>query len=153
MRRLLVLSLLSCCACAGSASPISPTVHTVTVDPTLPTTTASAVISSAAQLAGSWSNIDPNTRGLTHATITAQSGMLSVHMWGACSPIDCDWGTASIPVSNVVGSSSFPLVWIFTNGITSNDTVTFLINGQLSVASHDTAAWLDVSYTSVFAPN
>ncbi len=62
---------------------------------------------------GSWTNIDPNTRGITHIQIdfschdvvlcgvdangnvscTPPGPPFQVHMWGKCSPSDCDWGT------------------------------------------------------------
>ncbi len=53
---------------------------------------------------GNWVNADPNTRSLTRAVLsfTCQDQVLNgqlyppgppwhIHLWGACSPNDCDW--------------------------------------------------------------
>ncbi len=62
---------------------------------------------------GSWSNIDPATRGITkievsfscndqvlcgvdangNVTCTTPGAPYHLHLWGKCSPSDCDWGT------------------------------------------------------------
>ncbi|MCG6902184.1 MAG: hypothetical protein LJE68_05830 [Rhodobacter sp.] len=54
---------------------------------------------------GNWRNIDSNTRSITRATIRfqCQDQILNgrpyppgapwyIHLWGSCSPSDCDWG-------------------------------------------------------------
>jgi hypothetical protein len=37
---------------------------------------------------GVWVNEDPDTGGITRVEIAPWT----VHMWGACTPTDCDWG-------------------------------------------------------------
>jgi hypothetical protein len=45
----------------------------------------------AGPFAGSWINVDPNTRDITRLAITQNGRSLTVHAWGKCSPEDCDW--------------------------------------------------------------
>lgn len=55
---------------------------------------------------GSWVNLNPNTRGITHVNLrfTCQDQVLNgqpfppgppwhIHIFGKCHPRDCDWGT------------------------------------------------------------
>ncbi|OQY06100.1 MAG: hypothetical protein B6I22_06240 [Desulfobacteraceae bacterium 4572_123] len=41
---------------------------------------------------GTWKNIDSKTRGVTTIKISAKGSSASVHAWGSCTPVDCDWG-------------------------------------------------------------
>ena len=41
---------------------------------------------------GTWVNTDTNTNGLTKVVVKGAGGKASVHVWGKCSPQDCDWG-------------------------------------------------------------
>ena len=43
------------------------------------------------RFAGTWKNVDPNTRGVTKLAIKTTPSV-TVHAWGACTPKDCDWG-------------------------------------------------------------
>ncbi|MEM6321238.1 MAG: hypothetical protein AAF960_26510 [Bacteroidota bacterium] len=43
---------------------------------------------------GNWVNVDGNTRGITKMSIT-QNGN-TIHLFGSCSPTDCDWGKTSL---------------------------------------------------------
>lgn len=42
--------------------------------------------------AGTWKNVDNNTRGITTIRIKADGPNVRVHVWGKCHPNDCDWG-------------------------------------------------------------
>jgi len=64
---------------------------------------------------GNWTNDDPNTRGITHikvdfscndvilcgvdangkVTCSTPGPPFQVHLWGKCSPSDCDWGAVA----------------------------------------------------------
>jgi hypothetical protein len=77
---------------------------------------------------GTWFNIDPSTRGITKievnfscndqvqcgvdssgkVTCTTPGPPYQLHLWGKCSPSDCDWGTAD-GNDHWVGSTK----WIF----------------------------------------
>lgn len=48
------------------------------------------------QYIGTWTNIDRNTRGITKMVFGGDGGgKINVHVWGKCSPQDCDWGWKS----------------------------------------------------------
>ncbi|OPY50313.1 MAG: hypothetical protein A4E49_02788 [Methanosaeta sp. PtaU1.Bin112] len=47
---------------------------------------------SLAQFAGDWSNVDPNSGGITKLRIAISGASANVHAWGKCHPTDCDWG-------------------------------------------------------------
>lgn len=42
---------------------------------------------------GSWTNVDPDTSGVTRVAVVATANGIEVHVWGRCHPTDCDWGT------------------------------------------------------------
>lgn len=67
-----------------SSSAASPT------ETTSPTTSTSP--SAAAPFQGTWTNKDPNARGITKLVITQNGSEVKVHAWGKCHPSDCDWG-------------------------------------------------------------
>jgi hypothetical protein len=56
-------------------------------------TMAATASASLPQFLGTWTNTNPNTRGLTKLIITDIPGSgVMVHAWGQCHPQDCDWG-------------------------------------------------------------
>lgn len=57
-------------------------------------------LTNADQFIGNWTNVDANTRGITRTQISRSGSNLVVHMWGSCTPTDCDWGTVSTPVTD-----------------------------------------------------
>ncbi len=46
-----------------------------------------------APLLGTWKNCDATTRGIVRLVIGAARPSISVHVFGACHPTPCDWGT------------------------------------------------------------
>ncbi|MDJ0768171.1 MAG: PASTA domain-containing protein [Ilumatobacter sp.] len=42
--------------------------------------------------AGTWVNIDAETRGMTRLVIATDGGGATINGFGSCSPSDCDWG-------------------------------------------------------------
>jgi len=55
----------------------------------------STCTASLAQFAGDWSNVDPNTGGITKLSIAISGASANVHAWGKCHPTDCDWGSVN----------------------------------------------------------
>lgn len=57
---------------------------------------SSASAASRVDYVGAWMNDDPDTRGITRILIqTSGTKGLEVNAFGKCTPMDCDWGTAS----------------------------------------------------------
>jgi hypothetical protein len=53
------------------------------------------------QLVGTWVNVDPNTRDITHLIIAGNTdGSYSIHVYGACHPTDCDWNVVPLSLSS-----------------------------------------------------
>jgi hypothetical protein len=46
-----------------------------------------------ADLLGDWRNTDPATRDIVRILISESEGAIEVHVWGACHPSPCDWGS------------------------------------------------------------
>jgi thiol-disulfide isomerase/thioredoxin len=43
-------------------------------------------------ISGSWLNDDVDTRGASQVVVRNDNGRTLVHVWGRCTPSDCDWG-------------------------------------------------------------
>ncbi|OLB81455.1 MAG: hypothetical protein AUI14_03365 [Actinobacteria bacterium 13_2_20CM_2_71_6] len=57
---------------------------------------------------GTWHNVNPNTQNIPQATITQNSATnATLHLWGACTPSFCDWGTTSGTLSGGVLQGTF----------------------------------------------
>ena len=82
---------------------------------------------------GNWVNVDANTRGITRTQISRSGSRLVVHMWGACSPTDCDWGTVSTSVSDA-DDKVLKIRWDQGFAVRTQ-TLTLLSNGHLRVNS------------------
>jgi hypothetical protein len=48
---------------------------------------------------GNWHNADPAARNITRLSISPNGQQWLVHAWGACTPTDCDWGSAPATVA------------------------------------------------------
>lgn len=80
---------------------------------------------------GAWVNEDRNTGGGTRAEIGVEMDTVFVHMWGACSPLDCDWGEETTSVSDA-RDSTLVLSWTFRHK-TERHRLTALPDGRLQV--------------------
>jgi thiol-disulfide isomerase/thioredoxin len=61
------------------------------------------------ELAGAWLNQDPSTMGITQILIADQDGTLRLRAWGACVPLDCDWGATELHFTDGWATSLFDL--------------------------------------------
>jgi hypothetical protein len=102
---------------------------------------------------GSWTNSNPNTNDITRAALRTDPATLYVHMWGKCSPTDCDWGETSAPLASANGGT-LSLRWVFSFKV-ETQTLTLLPDGRLHVQglAHytDNSGRVDRSYTDDFA--
>ena len=55
-------------------------------------TIASSAFASLRHFSGTWTNSDPDTRGITALDIDVSDTRVTVQAWGRCHPRDCDWG-------------------------------------------------------------
>jgi hypothetical protein len=53
-----------------------------------------------ARWAGKWTNVNPNTSGITKLQVESVQSQVMVHMWGRCQPTDCDWGSSPARLAN-----------------------------------------------------
>ena len=49
---------------------------------------------------GAWVNHDSSSMGVTQIVISNENGGLDAHVWGSCTPVDCDWGTTPLTVKD-----------------------------------------------------
>lgn len=100
---------------------------------------------------GSWRNANSNTQSLTRATIETQGTSLVAHLWASCIP-ECDWGTSSTPLSNVV-NNTFSLAWNQDFVIRTQE-IGLQPDGQLKVLTHshyvDASGRVDNDFTDFF---
>ena len=82
---------------------------------------------------GRWSNVDAATRGITRVEITRSGLNLVVHMWGKCTPTDCDWGTVTTPVTDAT-DKVLKIKWVMSFK-TDTQKLTLLPDGRLRVDS------------------
>jgi hypothetical protein len=60
-----------------------------------------------ASFAGTWTNVNSNTRDIVRIQLDAAGPNVTVHVWGACSPTPCDWGAkGGVSYSNSVSESA-----------------------------------------------
>ena len=101
----------------------------------------STCTASLAQFAGDWSNVDPNTGGITKLSIAISGDSANVHAWGKCHPTDCDWGDVTAfafapDVSSDPVSQAQALMAIFDAGFSETTLFINLQGNRLSVQSY-----------------
>jgi len=93
---------------------------------------SSNCIASLSQFSGNWTNVDPNTGGITRLNIDVFGSSASVHAWGKCHPTDCDWGSVNAfafgpDVSSDLSSQALALMAVYSTGFS---TTTLFIKPQ-----------------------
>ncbi len=104
--------------------------------------TATGALASMAQFAGSWTNVDSNTRGITNLDISVMGTNAKVQAWGKCHPTDCDWGTVQAQVfapsvSSDVLSGADTLIAVFVTSFSQTTLVIKPAGNRLKVDSYD----------------
>ncbi len=104
--------------------------------------TANSGFASMNQFAGSWKNVDANTRGITSLDISVMGTDAKVHAWGKCHPTDCDWGTVQAfafapSVSSDVFSGADTLIAVFVTSFSQTTLVIKPAGNRLKVDSYD----------------
>ncbi|MEZ4810908.1 MAG: hypothetical protein R2819_11175 [Allomuricauda sp.] len=61
-------------------------------------------------LIGIWVNNDSSARGITKCDIQYKNDRFLVHVWGACTPQDCDWGEQASNLEKK-DTESFHFLW------------------------------------------
>jgi hypothetical protein len=80
---------------------------------------------------GTWVNVDAKTRSIPQVTVDTASGTsMTLHVWGACTPTWCDWGTAA---ATLVGTE---LRATYNQGFATKDVRLTRTGSQLVVKSH-----------------
>ena len=97
---------------------------------------------SMSQFAGTWSNTDPATRGITSLQINVSGSSAQVHAWGSCHPTDCDWGSVQAQafasgVSSNIASDASTLIAVFNSGFSETTLVITPYGSGLQVDSYD----------------
>ena len=45
------------------------------------------------RFSGTWKNTNPHARSITRLRVDVIGKQVTLHAWGKCSPVDCDWGS------------------------------------------------------------
>ncbi len=87
---------------------------------------------------GEWTNVDPATLSITRIIFHQDDDTLTMQVWGACFPTDCDWSEAGTYQITEFTNTTLTAVWdLGFSEETMN--LTLLPDGQLQLSnrSHD----------------
>jgi hypothetical protein len=96
---------------------------------------------------GSWVNTNVNTRGITRLVIQSSgSNQLSIHVFGKCSPTDCDWGTKQLVTygTNVQDTNHYFATTVYNQGFENSLLTLHAVNGN-QILLEDFTQFLDNS--------
>ncbi len=83
---------------------------------------------------GAWVNEDEGTPGVTRVEIRAEGNTVFVHMWGACTPTDCDWGETTTDTADA-SDGILSITWTESFKVENQD-LTIVPDGRLRVDRH-----------------
>ncbi len=113
---------------------------------------AQANLSKVPAFIGEWCNKDFKTAGITRVHIRQVGNELKAHMWGRCSPKECDWGEAMATVRE--NGEWLSIIWD-QGFVVREQKLQLQPDGTLSVASHshykDNSGRADRDSTEQFA--
>lgn len=93
----------------GSSATPNPNPGAITNPPTVATTTPVAAPQN--PLLGTWTNpAAEGDNGLKKMEISNAGNQLSIHAWGNCQPVDCDWGVQPAPSDGQGATASWSLL-------------------------------------------
>lgn len=81
-----------------------------------------------------WRNENPSTPGIPQAAIRSQGNTIYVHMWGRCTPTDCDWGETTTTTADAL-DGTLNLTWTLPYKVETQQ-VSVLGDNRLRVAGH-----------------
>jgi hypothetical protein len=94
-------------------------------------TLAASFRSAIAPFIGTWANVNPATRSIPQIQLVETSPTTAtLHVWGACSPTWCDWGTTTATLANGVLNA------FYDHGFATRTIRISQSNGQLIVQMH-----------------
>lgn len=97
-------------------------------------------VATAAPLVGTWQACNKATRGIVRVEITEKAGVLTVHVFGACTPTPCDWGAVKglAYATSVSGGPAIAFSAIYTFGFKDTIVTGLLDAGSLLVENYNT---------------
>ncbi len=101
-------------------------------------------------LEGFWMNIDDKTRGITKIKVKKENGKYVFHMWGACTPKDCDWWEIKVDAKKFK-NKKIQIVWDKGYSVKTQD-ITMLSTKKLELIDFSTYSddRKDRTYTYTF---
>jgi uncharacterized RDD family membrane protein YckC len=88
-----------------AATPAPAAAPAAETKPAAAASAAAAPAGGASRFVGAWTNEDKQTRGITRVAIASEGDKLKVHMWGSCTPKECDWGEVAVPAKDAEGGA------------------------------------------------
>ena len=89
----------------------------------------------AGRFSGAWVAEDAQTRGITRVEIRARWPGIQIHMWGKCTPVDCDWGRPASYMPDRIAAGELQVTWRPSFAEKRQD-LRLLDDGRLEIVTH-----------------